>query len=84
VASDLFGRGIDIPRVNLVINFDFPSRSDVYLHRVGRTCRFGAKGVVINFIKQGPNEDGYYDEERLSLFQKSLGTKIDPLPEVLE
>lgn len=51
VATDLFGRGIDIERVNLVINYDFPQDRDTYLHRVGRAGRFGTKGLAINFVK---------------------------------
>ena len=57
VATDLFGRGIDIERVNIVINYDFPeskeegkgsstTASDQYLHRVGRAGRFGTKGEL--------------------------------------
>merc|ERR1719203_2603658 len=45
VATDLFGRGIDIERVNIVINYDMPDDSDSYLHRVGRAGRFGTKGL---------------------------------------
>merc|ERR1719259_1116520 len=44
VSTDLFGRGIDIERVNIVINYDMPGDSDSYLHRVGRAGRFGTKG----------------------------------------
>merc|ERR1711966_25941 len=50
VATDLFGRGIDIERVNIVINYDCPEVSDQYLHRVGRAGRFGTKGLAITFI----------------------------------
>merc|ERR1719236_332980 len=50
VATDLFGRGIDIERVNIVINYDLPDDSDSYLHRVGRAGRFGTKGLAISFI----------------------------------
>lgn len=56
VATDLFGRGIDIERVNLVINYDFPGDRDTYLHRVGRAGRFGTKGLAINFVK--PDDEG--------------------------
>merc|ERR1712205_79326 len=49
VATDLFGRGIDIERVNIVINYDMPEDSDTYLHRVGRAGRFGTKGLAISF-----------------------------------
>jgi len=50
VATDIFGRGIDIERVNVVFNYDMPDNSDTYLHRVGRAGRFGTKGLAISFI----------------------------------
>jgi len=50
VATDIFGRGIDIERVNIVINYDMPDSSDSYLHRVGRAGRFGTKGLTITFV----------------------------------
>jgi len=50
VTTDLFGRGIDIEKINIVINFDMPTESDQYLHRVGRAGRFGTKGLAISFI----------------------------------
>merc|ERR1712137_841460 len=50
VSTDLFGRGIDIERVNIVINYDMPAESDSYLHRVGRAGRFGTKGLAISFV----------------------------------
>lgn len=56
VATDLFGRGIDIERVNIVINYDMTSDSDSYLHRVGRAGRFGTKGLALTFISS--EEDG--------------------------
>merc|ERR1712003_292872 len=49
VSTDLFGRGIDIERVNIVVNYDMPADSDSYLHRVGRAGRFGTKGLAITF-----------------------------------
>merc|ERR1711862_812447 len=49
VSTDLFGRGIDIERVNIVINYDMPDESDSYLHRVGRAGRFGTKGLAVTF-----------------------------------
>ena len=48
--TDLFTRGIDIQAVNVVINFDFPSYAETYLHRIGRSGRFGHLGVAINLI----------------------------------
>lgn len=50
VATDLVGRGIDIERVNIVINYDMPDGADSYLHRVGRAGRFGTKGLAITFV----------------------------------
>eukprot|EP00913_Durusdinium_trenchii_P017838 g16763.t1 len=54
VSTDLFGRGIDIERVNIVINYDMPDESDSYLHRVGRAGRFGTKGLAITFAYTSP------------------------------
>merc|ERR1711990_1329599 len=50
VATNLFGRGMDIERVNIVFNYDMPEDSDTYLHRVARAGRFGTKGLAISFI----------------------------------
>lgn len=50
VATDLVGRGIDIERVNIVINYDMSDGADAYLHRVGRAGRFGTKGLAITFV----------------------------------
>jgi ATP-dependent RNA helicase DDX6/DHH1 len=73
VSSDLFTRGIDIPAVNVVINFDFPDFSDTYLHRIGRSGRFGHLGLAINFIT---------DKDKKTLFQieKELQTQIQSIP----
>lgn len=49
MATNLFGRGMDIERVNIVFNYDMPEDSDTYLHRVARAGRFGTK-VSINFF----------------------------------
>jgi ATP-dependent RNA helicase UAP56/SUB2 len=50
VATDIFGRGIDINKINVVINYDMPKDSDAYIHRVGRAGRFGTKGLAITFV----------------------------------
>merc|ERR1739848_450086 len=57
VATDLFGRGIDIERVNIVINYDAPSVSDQYLHRVGRAGRFGTKGLALSFCSSEEDKE---------------------------
>ena len=56
VATDVFGRGIDIERVNIVVNYDLPDNSDQYLHRVGRAGRFGTKGLAISFVTTEEDE----------------------------
>ena len=48
--ADLFTRGIDIQAVNVVINFDFPKHAETYLHRIGRSGRYGHLGIAINLI----------------------------------
>lgn len=53
ISSNVTARGIDIQQVGVVINFDFPQSTSTYLHRIGRSGRWGRKGVGINFISQG-------------------------------
>jgi len=50
ITTDLWGRGIDVQQVSLVICFDLPSNRENYLHRIGRSGRFGRKGIAINFV----------------------------------
>jgi len=73
VCSDLFTRGIDIQAVNVVINFDFPKNSETYLHRIGRSGRFGHYGLAINLIT-------YDDRFNLYRIEQELGTEIKPIP----
>jgi ATP-dependent RNA helicase DDX6/DHH1 len=77
VSSDLFTRGIDIPTVNVVINFDFPKKSETYLHRIGRSGRFGHYGLAINFITEE-------DTENLVRIEEELDTEIDPIPKEID
>lgn len=58
VATDLMGRGVDIDRVNLVVQYDMTSEPDQYLHRVGRAGRFGTKGVTVAFLTDDEREVG--------------------------
>lgn len=73
VSSDLFTRGIDIQAVNVVINFDFPKSSETYLHRVGRSGRFGHRGLAISMIT-------FEDRFNLYRIEQELGTEIGPIP----
>merc|ERR1712225_180972 len=50
ISTDLLARGIDVQQVSLVINYDLPKDRENYIHRIGRSGRFGRKGVAINFI----------------------------------
>lgn len=62
VSTDVLARGYDVQHVNLVINFDMPSRFETYLHRIGRAGRFGRKGVAISLISSGALEMDKVDE----------------------
>lgn len=93
VATDIFGRGIDIERVNIVINYDMPDSADQYLHRVGRAGRFGTKGLAISFVStDAPTSrvarSGYQKElsdmEVLEDVQKRFTVKISELPDKID
>lgn len=77
VCSDLLTRGIDIQAVNVVINFDFPKNAETYLHRIGRSGRFGHLGLAINLINW---------DDRYSLYniERDLGTEIQPIPQTID
>merc|ERR1719498_499628 len=74
VSTDLFGRGIDIERVNIVINYHMPGDSDSYLHRVGRAGRFGTKGLAISFCS------GEEDADVLKKTQERFEVNIGDMP----
>lgn len=78
VATDLFGRGIDIEKINVVINYDMPTESDSYLHRVGRAGRFGTKGLAITFCS---TEE---DTEVLNKVQSRFEVDISECPETID
>ncbi|EAL85776.1 ATP dependent RNA helicase (Sub2), putative [Aspergillus fumigatus A1163] len=75
VATDVFGRGIDIERINLAINYDLPADADSYLHRVGRAGRFGTKGLSISFVS---SEE---DEKVLKEIEKRFEVALPEYPE---
>ena len=75
VATDVFGRGIDVERVNVVISYDAPGDAPSYLHRVGRAGRFGTKGLGIMFVSSSA------DEEVLAAVQSRFeGANLPKLP----
>lgn len=73
IATDVWGRGLDVQQVSLVINYDLPSSRELYIHRIGRSGRFGRKGVAINFAT---NED----LSVLADIEQYYGTEIDEMP----
>ncbi|KAF1744889.1 hypothetical protein MXB_4196 [Myxobolus squamalis] len=78
VATNLFGRGMDIERVNIVVNYDIPEDSDTYLHRVARTGRFGTKGLAISFVSDGSDAKVMNDvQDRFDVSITELPTEID-------
>lgn len=79
VATDLFGRGIDIEKVNIVINYDMTVDSDSYLHRVGRAGRFNTKGLAITFVSS--EEDGEVLNSVQERFQVQIGECPDKIDE---
>merc|ERR1712085_183408 len=78
VSTDLFGRGIDIERVNIVINYDMPDESDNYLHRVGRAGRFGTKGLALTFVSTDE------DSEVLKKVQERFEVNIGEMPSQID
>ncbi len=72
LSTDLLARGIDVQQVSIVINFDIPSSIENYLHRIGRSGRFGRKGVAINLITN-------LDISKLKDIEKYYGTHIEEL-----
>lgn len=73
ISTDLLSRGIDVQQVSIVINYDIPMRVDNYLHRIGRSGRYGRKGIAINFKT-------FYDTTRMTNIEKYYNTKIDEMP----
>ena len=73
IATDVASRGLDIPHVDVVLNFDIPQHSKNYIHRVGRTARAGRAGRAITFVTQ-------YDVELYQRIEELLGKKLELHP----
>uniref|UniRef100_S4RXJ6 RNA helicase n=1 Tax=Petromyzon marinus TaxID=7757 RepID=S4RXJ6_PETMA len=78
VATNLFGRGMDIERVNIVFNYDMPEDSDTYLHRVARAGRFGTKGLAVTFVS---DEN---DAKILNDVQDRFEVNVSELPDEID
>ena len=73
ITSDLFARGIDVQQVSIVINFDVPKSEHTYLHRIGRSGRWGRKGIAINFLTK-------HDQNKIERIEKHYQTVIKEMP----
>eukprot|EP01067_Filipodium_phascolosomae_P001425 Filipodium_phascolosomae@DN1951_c0_g1_i2.p1 len=74
ITTDLLARGIDVQQVSLVINYDLPISMENYIHRIGRSGRFGRKGIAINFVTEA-------DKNSLKELETYYHTQIEELPE---
>lgn len=85
VTTDLGARGLDIERVNIVFNYDFPTEPDTYMHRVGRAGRFGNKGMAISFVSTTTDPTGKInDNEIFEKVQSRFAVKVEPLPDEID
>merc|ERR1712115_80075 len=73
ITTDLLARGIDVQQVSLVINYDLPKNRENYIHRIGRSGRFGRKGVAINFVTND-------DVETLRELEAFYHTQVPEMP----
>ena len=74
ITTDMLARGIDIQQVSLVINFDMPKYPQTYIHRIGRSGRYGRKGIAINFVTRR-------EQNILNYIKRIYNTEILPFPE---
>jgi len=77
ITTDLLARGIDVQQVSIVINYDLPANRENYIHRIGRSGRFGRKGVAINLVTPK-------DQESLKQLETFYSTQIEEMPESVE
>ena len=77
ITTDILSRGIDIQGISFVINYDIPKNKEVYIHRIGRSGRYGKKGVAINFVTDEDIKD-------LRTIEKFYSTEIEQMPDDIE
>jgi len=77
VATDLISRGIDVQQVGLVINYDVPNKIEQYIHRVGRSGRYGRLGVAVTFVTNDP-----YDIDKMEHIEKVYKLEFEKLPDL--
>jgi len=73
ITTDIWARGLDVQQVSLVINYDLPVNRELYIHRIGRSGRFGKKGVAVNFVRDE-------DVRTLKDIERYYSTDIDEMP----
>lgn len=73
ISTDLLSRGIDVQQVSVVINYDVPNNIESYIHRIGRSGRFGRKGTAINFLT-------HFDTRKMEEIEKYYATEVSELP----
>ncbi|DBA85426.1 hypothetical protein WJX79_002723 [Trebouxia sp. C0005] len=73
ISTDVWARGLDVQQVSLVINYDLPNNRELYIHRIGRSGRYGRKGVAINFVKSD-------DIRILRDIEQYYSTQVDEMP----
>ena len=73
ITTDVWARGLDVQQVSLVINYDLPNSRELYIHRIGRSGRYGRKGVAINFVRND-------DIRILRDIEQYYSTQIDEMP----
>jgi translation initiation factor 4A len=77
ISSDITARGVDVQQVNTVVNFDIPRSVDTYLHRIGRSGRWGRKGIAINFVTK-------IDIQQMRYIEQHYGVAVDEMPANIE
>lgn len=73
ITTDVWARGLDVQQVSLVINYDLPNSRELYIHRIGRSGRYGRKGVAINFVKNN-------DIRIMRDIEQYYATQVDEMP----